>query len=76
MVFQIGGSAAAPQGDVSVRLYDGAIGPTRLEVAEAQASIDAAQRLDFNIELQPSAPRASGHVQASGTIPLAEVSPP
>ena len=58
---------------MSVRLYDGAIGPTRLEIAEAQAAINATQRLDFNIELEPAEPRASGHVKASGTIPLAEV---
>ena len=38
-----GGSAEAPQGDVSVRLLDGAIGPTRLDIAEAQAAIDASQ---------------------------------
>ena len=68
-----GGSAQAPQGEVSVRLFEGAIGPTRLEVAEAQASIDASQRLDFNIELAPAEQRASGHVKASGTVPLAGV---
>ena len=71
---KISGSAQAPQGDVSIRLLDGAIGPTRLDIAEAQAAIDASQRLDFNIELAPAEPRASGHVKASGTVPLAELS--
>ena len=96
---------------MSVRLLDGAIGPTRLDIAEAQAAIDSSQvrilqlvekrlyqpsqtytphaaclyttiylgavstlqRLDFNIELAPAEPRASGHVKASGTVPLAGV---
>jgi len=43
LVHSAGGSAEAPQGDVSVRLLDGAIGPTRLDIAEAQAAIDASQ---------------------------------
>ena len=33
------------------------------------------QRLDFNIELAPAEKGASGHVKASGTVPLAGVSP-
>ena len=46
-----GGSAAVPEGEVSVRLYDGAIGPTYLAQAQAQASLSAAQQLAFSADL-------------------------
>ncbi len=49
-----GGSAAVPEGDVVVRLYDGAIGPTYLAQAQAQASLDAAQQLSFSADLAPA----------------------
>lgn len=65
-----GGSASEPQGDVVVRLYDGAVGPTRLASAQARASIDGDQRLEFNVELAPAGPRNSGHVNVRGTLPL------
>ena len=41
-----GGSAAVPEGDVMVRLYDGAIGPTQLAQAQASAALNAGM---FNI---------------------------
>ena len=66
-----GGSATVPEGEVSVRLYDGAIGPTYLAQAQAQASLSAAQQLAFSADLAPAeAGRHSGHVRVSGSIPL------
>ncbi len=59
-----------PEGEVVVRLYDGAIGPTYLAQAQAQASLDAAQQLSFSADLAPAeAGRHSGHVRVSGNIP-------
>ncbi|CAL8466123.1 g5659 [Coccomyxa elongata] len=67
----IGGSAAVPEGDVVVRLYDGAIGPTYLAQAQAQASLNTAQQLSFSADLAPAeAGRHSGHVRVSGNVPL------
>ena len=60
-----------PEGEVVVRLYDGAIGPTYLAQAQAQASLDAAQQLSFSADLAPAeAGRHSGHVRVSGNVPL------
>ena len=60
-----------PEGEVVVRLYDGAIGPTYLAQAQAQASLDAAQQLAFSADLAPAeAGRHSGHMRVSGSIPL------
>ena len=54
-----------------VRLYDGAVGPTYLAQAQAQASLNAAQQLAFSADLAPAeAGRHSGHVRVSGSIPL------
>ncbi len=54
-----------------VRLYDGAIGPTYLAQAQAQASLNAAQQLSFSADLAPAeAGRHSGHVRVSGNVPL------
>lgn len=66
-----GGSAAVPEGEVVVRLYDGAVGPTYLAQAQAQASLNAAQQLAFSADLAPAeAGRHSGHMRVSGSIPL------
>jgi hypothetical protein len=60
-----------PEGEVVVRLYDGAIGPTYLAHSQAQASLNAAQQLSFSADLAPAeAGRHSGHVRVSGSIPL------
>ena len=60
-----------PEGEVVVRLYDGAVGPTYLAQAQAQASLNAAQQLAFSADLAPAeAGRHSGHVRVSGSIPL------
>lgn len=71
----LGGCAEEPQGEVSVRLYDGAIGTTRLKTADARAAIDAAQKLDFAVELAPVDLRGttSGHVRVAGVVPLSEL---
>lgn len=62
---------------MSVRLYEGAIGTTRLRTADARAAIDAAQKLDFGLELAPAESRhSSGHLKVSGVVPLSEVTPP
>ena len=54
-----------------VRLYDGAVGPTYLAHAQAQASLSAAQQLAFSADLAPAeAGRHFGHVRISGSIPL------
>ena len=54
-----------------VRLYDGAVGPTYLAQAQAQASLNAAQQLAFSADLAPAeAGRHSGHVRVSGSVPL------
>ena len=58
---------------MSVRLYEGAIGTTRLRTADARAAIDARQRLDFALELAPSDARGAGHAKVSGIVPLSEV---
>ena len=41
----LGGSAAQPQGELVLRLLDGAVGPTRLANAEASAVVSAARRV-------------------------------
>jgi hypothetical protein len=68
-----GGSAAEPEGKVVVQLCDGAIGTTRLATANARAAIDASQRLDFAVELEPAAARNAGHLKVAGVVPLSEV---
>jgi hypothetical protein len=73
--FDTGGSAAEPEGKVVVQLCDGAIGTTRLATANARAAIDASQRLDFAVELEPAAARNAGHLKVAGVVPLSEVPP-
>jgi hypothetical protein len=68
-----GGSAAEPEGKVVVQLCDGAIGTTRLATANARAAIDATQKLDFAVELEPATARNAGHLKVAGVVPLSEV---
>ena len=56
-----------------VQLCDGAIGTTRLATANARAAIDASQKLDFAVELEPATARNSGHLKVAGVVPLSEV---
>ena len=66
-----GGSAEVPEGELVVRLYEGAVGPTRLAQAQARAALDAHQRLTFSAELVPQeAGRHAGHVHVAGGLPL------
>ncbi|KAK9804274.1 hypothetical protein WJX72_004315 [[Myrmecia] bisecta] len=67
----LGGSAQAPQGEVVVRLYEGAIGPTRLAGAQARAALDSAQRLTFSMDLTPAEHRQTGYLRVNGMLPLA-----
>ena len=69
--FATGGSATNPEGDLVVRLFDGAIGPTQLAQAQANASLNAAQRLKFSMDLSPVEARAGGFARVTGSVPLA-----
>lgn len=53
-----------------MRLFDGAIGPTQLSQAQATASLDAAQRLKFGMDLEPAEPRTGGFARVTGSVPL------
>ena len=53
-----------------VRLYDGAIGPTQLSQAQANVSLDAAQRLTFGMDFAPAEPRSGGLAKVKGSLPL------
>lgn len=65
-----GGSAAVPEGDLTVRLYDAAIGSTALSQAQASAALDKEQRLQFDVDLVPMETRSPGHMRVSGVVPL------
>lgn len=56
------------QCDVSMRLADGKIGGTALELAEATAAVDAERRCTFNAAARPA--DAAGHLKLSGSVPL------
>ncbi|KAL6785562.1 hypothetical protein ACKKBF_B00775 [Auxenochlorella protothecoides x Auxenochlorella symbiontica] len=77
------GSAAAPRGDVAVRLFDAALGDTRLARAAGRATLSEDAALAFEVDLAPAerapagragaggkAPRASGAVHAEGSLGL------
>jgi hypothetical protein len=68
----IGGSAAAPEGEITVKLLDGALGPTRLAEATAHVELDEAQLLDFHLHMRPA--DAPGHLKvdppATPTLPI------
>jgi hypothetical protein len=67
----LGGSWARPTGEVAVRLYDGAIGATRLAAATASARLAEGGALSFNVDVVPAGGhRRAGHVRAAGTLPL------
>lgn len=57
----IRGSAEEPQGDIAVRLFNGAIGPTRLAEAAVHIQVDAEQFVCFNLNMQPE--DAPGYVK-------------
>lgn len=67
----LGGSMQQPTGEVAVRLYDAAIGKTRLSQAQATARLNDVQQLSFNVDIVPAeGHRQSGHVRAAGVVPL------
>lgn len=71
-----GGSADVPEGELVVRLYEGAVGPTRLAQAQARAAVDARQRLTFSADLVPAeAGRHAGHMHVAGGLPLRPTPP-
>ena len=59
-----------PEGEILVRLFEGAVGPTRLAQATATARLDRQQRLAFDCHLEPAQARQTGHVNLSGSLPL------
>ena len=71
MCSDTGGSSTSPEGDLVVRLFDGAIGPTQLSQAQAIASLNSAQRLKFSMDFAPAEPRAGGFARVTGSLPLA-----
>ena len=58
-----------------MRLFEGAVGPTRLATASATARLDSQQRLAFNCHLEPAQARHTGHVKLSGSLPLLFTTP-
>jgi len=67
----LGGSKDAPSGEIAVRLFDAAVGPTRLAQAQASARLSEKMQLSFNVDVVPvEGHRKSGHIRASGSIPL------
>lgn len=82
----VAGSARRPTGEVALRLYDGAIGDTRLARAAAQATLNNDTTLRFAADLAPAErgattmlgtqskpPRAGGSVTVDGSVALTPV---
>ena len=68
------GSKESPSGDVTVRIYDAVVGPTRLANAQASAKINDGKDLTFDVNIVPlDGQRSSGHIVASGKVPLQPV---
>ena len=68
------GSKESPSGDVTVRIYDAVVGPTRLSNAQASAKINDGKDLTFDVNIVPlDGQRSSGHIVASGKVPLQSV---
>lgn len=66
----LGGSKCSPTGDVTVRVYDAVVGPTRLSNAQAAAKIDGEDIL-FDVNIVPlDGQRSSGQIVASGKLPI------
>ena len=71
----LNGSKDAPSGEINLRIYDGAIGSTRLSRAQASATLMDGENLSFELDLVPAdGQRSSGHISASGNIPAVSVS--
>ena len=63
----VGGSVGSPEGVLSIRLYDGAVGPTRLSNAEAYLKVDERQQVTLKLEAVPSEMR--GFLKVDGSLP-------
>lgn len=67
----LGGSVTAPTGEVAVRVYEAAVGSTRLAQAQASARLTENMQLTFNVDVVPvEGHRKSGHIRASGSLPF------
>lgn len=70
----LGGRKDSPSGDVTVRVYDAVIGPTRLSNAQASARINDGQDLLFDVNIVPlDGQRSSGQIIASGKVPFGSI---
>lgn len=70
----LGGSKSSPIGDVTVRVYDAVVGPTRLSNAQASAKIDDGKDLLFDVNIVPiDGQRSSGQIVASGKLPIESI---
>lgn len=65
------GSKDSPSGDVTLRVYDAVIGPTRLSNAQASAKLNEGKELTFAVNIVPlDGQRSSGQIVASGKVPI------
>lgn len=70
----LNGSIESPKGGINLRVYDAAIGSTKLSKAQAFVDLKEGMMLDFGVDFVPlDGQRSSGHISASGTFPLATV---
>ena len=69
------GSKDSPSGDVTLRVYDAVVGPTRLSNAQASAKLNDGKDLTFDVNIVPlDGQRSSGQIAASGKVPIQPVS--
>ena len=65
------GSKDSPSGDVTVRVYDAVVGPTRLSNAQASAKLTEGKDMTFDVNIVPlDGQRSSGQIVASGKVPI------
>ena len=68
------GSKDSPSGDVTLRVYDAVVGPTRLSDAQASAKLTEGKDLTFDVNIVPlDGQRSSGQIIASGKVPIQPV---
>ena len=68
------GSKDSPSGDVTVRVYDAVVGPTRLSNAQASAKLTDGKDMTFDVNIVPlDGQRSSGQIVASGKVPIQPV---
>ena len=70
----VGGSKEKPNGELMIKVYDASIGSTKLSQAQASARVSDDMLMAFNVDMIPiEGHRKTGHVRASGSIPLASL---